>query len=163
MPDADATPDREGYEHTQTGWIALLGLAALPLAWLDPAPTTVPLLSEAAVRVVAAGVILMVTVVFSRLTVRVGAGRLTWHFGLGLLGGSVRLSEIRRAEVVENPMWYGWGLRLTPAGRLYSVGGRRAVAIETVAGRRLRIGTDEPGRLLAALEDFPRNDGRGER
>lgn len=69
------------YEHTHTGWVALVGLAALPVAWLDADPTHLPLISEAAVRILGTGIILLMTVIFSRLTVRVGGGELSWHFG----------------------------------------------------------------------------------
>jgi hypothetical protein len=48
-------------------------------------------------------------------------------------------------------MWYGWSIRLTPHGWLYSVSGLAAVELTLQDGKRLRIGTDEPERLCQAI------------
>jgi hypothetical protein len=52
---------------------------------------------------------------------------------------------------VRNKWWYGWGIRLTPHGWLFNVGGLDAVELELASGRKFRIGTDEPQGLLNAI------------
>lgn len=89
--------------------------------------------------------------VFTSLTVRVTERELTYHFGLGVWRTRVPLHDIERVEVVRNRWWYGFGIRLTPHGWLYNVWGLDAVEITTRAGRRFRLGTDEPRQLRDAL------------
>lgn len=93
-----------------------------------------------------------VAVLFGALTVRVEGGRLRWWFGPGLWTYERALSEIVAARPTRNRWWYGWGIRATLHGWLYNVSGLGAVEIETRDGRRLRIGSDEPERLAAAIE-----------
>jgi hypothetical protein len=64
----------------------------------------------------------------------------------------VQLADIASCAVVQNPWWYGWGIRLTPQGWLYNVAGRSAVEIRLKSGKRFRIGTDEPQQLCQALQ-----------
>jgi len=63
----------------------------------------------------------------------------------------VPLRDVESVEPVKNPWYYGIGLRVTPRGMLYSVSGLSAVEITRRDGSRLRIGTDEPEKLTAAL------------
>src|SRR6056297_3514829 len=94
---------------------------------------------------------LAIGVVFGSMTVRVGEGRLDWWFGPGLWRYSRPLGQVLSATPVENRWWWGWGIRATPHGWLYNVSGLGAVEIATRDGRTLRIGTDEPERLAAAV------------
>ena len=55
------------------------------------------------------------------------------------------------ARIVRNSWWYGFGIRWFPGGTLWNVWGLDAVEFDLVKGRKLRIGTDEPEQLLAAL------------
>jgi hypothetical protein len=55
------------------------------------------------------------------------------------------------ARIVRNRWWYGFGIRLIPHGSLWIVWGLDAVELNLVTGKVLRIGTDEPGALLAAI------------
>jgi hypothetical protein len=88
---------------------------------------------------------------FSSLTVEVGADEIVWFFGPGIWRKRIDRRDVASVEAVRNPWWYGIGIHLTPRGWLYNVGGRDAVEIALVSGRTLRIGTDEPDALLAAL------------
>lgn len=135
------------YEHTQFGWLttallgggALIGLA-VAIGLSAPAPVfPVPLL------------LALAALVFGRLTVRVGRDHLECAFGLGLVRRRIAFRDIAAAEKVRNAWWYGWGIRLTPHGWLWNVAGLDAVELSLRNGRRFRLGTDEPARLLAAL------------
>ena len=54
-------------------------------------------------------------------------------------------------QPVRNPWYCGWGIRLGPTGWLWNVSGFDAVELTLTDGRRFRVGSDEPGQLVAAL------------
>ena len=88
---------------------------------------------------------------FSSLTVEITPTRLIWFFGPGLLRKSIEREAIMGVTPVRNPLWYGWGIHLTPRGWLYNVGGLDAVELALNNGRTLRIGSDETAALARAL------------
>ena len=89
---------------------------------------------------------------FHCLTVEIRHGYLRICFGIGVIRKTIALKEIESAETVRNRWWYGWGIKLTPHGWLFSVSGYDAVQVRLRNGRQYRIGTDEPERLVAAIE-----------
>jgi hypothetical protein len=100
----------------------------------------------------AAGVVLSASaVVFSSLTVRVEAGRLSWFFGPGIARKSVPLSAIAHTEITRTSVLNGWGIHYTPRGWLYNVGGRRAVLVKLREGSQFLLGSDEPETLDRAI------------
>lgn len=88
---------------------------------------------------------------FSILTVEVDGEEVSVRFGVGLIRKRFPLSEIESHSAVRNPWYYGWGLRRTPIGWLYNVSGLEAVEITLKDGRKVRIGTDDPAGLDAAI------------
>ncbi len=132
------------YEHTQLGQVtggALLagaGLALMgPVGWAKAS--------------IAAG-LGVGGALFSSLTVRVTDRELHFYFGPGFWNKRIPLNEITSARAVRNSLWYGWGIRYTPSGWLYNVSGLDAVEIEKTDGARIRVGTDEPAKLVEAIE-----------
>lgn len=89
---------------------------------------------------------------FHALTVEVARGYLRFRFGIGVIHRQFRIIEITDVEKVRNRWFYGWGIKLTPHGWLFSVSGFDAIQIKLKNGRQYRIGTDEPDRLLTAIE-----------
>ena len=88
---------------------------------------------------------------FSSLTVRITPTQLVWYFGPGLWTYQLSLQELRSAEPVRNPWWYGWGIRRVPSGWLYNIAGLSAVEITLADDRKIRIGSDEPEQLSRAI------------
>ena len=88
---------------------------------------------------------------FGALTVTVDESRIVIAFGPGWPRKTIPLTQVRGAGPVRNRWWYGWGIRLTPHGWLWNVSGLDAVEVELSHGRCLRIGTDEPQELTAAI------------
>lgn len=135
------------YEHTQIGYVTVGAcLAGAAITYLssrsDPENRRWwPLLG------LTAGAVL-----FSSLTVRVDDDELRFHFGPGFWTQRIPLDDIQGAEVVRNPLYYGWGIRYTFPGWLYNVSGQQAVELDVRGEEPLRIGTDEPEALLRALE-----------
>jgi hypothetical protein len=139
------------YEHTQVGRLFQVMLAAVALAAAvgavtrpHPAPATV-------VPILVVGLALIS--VFTRLTTRVGEGRLEYEFGLGFWRTRVPIDQIVSVGRVRNAWWYGFGIRLTPHGWLYNVWGFDAVEVRLANGRTFRLGTDEPDRLATAIRE----------
>jgi len=139
----------ENYRHTQIGTLILgiLGVFFVLMAavWL---PARAPL----SFTLMLLAFLLLVAALSGWMTVRVGAGRLQWRLGIGLIGGSARLEDIEEVRIVRNPWYYGWGMHLTQHGWLYNVSGLDGVEVKLSSGKRFRLGTDEPQRLVEALD-----------
>jgi hypothetical protein len=141
------------YRHTQVGWtIIVLVVAAvvaeiLLVVVLAPGSTLALSLSGALAAILAVTLVL-----FSTLTVTVDDAAVRLAFGLEALRREVSLDQIAEARRVRNAWYSGWGVRVIPNGRLYNVGGLDAVELHLDNGRVVRVGTDEPDVLLAAVQ-----------
>jgi hypothetical protein len=136
------------YRHTQkaSAMLWVLGGAVLLLAGLGTRTGE----GRLTVSLVAA-VLVVIIVLFSSLTVEVTESELRLFFGPGLIRKTFRVAEIRDGRLVTNPWYYGWGIHMTPHGWLFNVAGFDAVEVTFDSGRKVRIGSDEPNRLLAAI------------
>jgi hypothetical protein len=142
------------YKHTQPGYVTAGATGAGLLV-------AAKLMSKGGPGALAAFPVIAllggVAVAFSSLTIEIRDGELRSFFGPGLPAKTVKIRDIASVEVVENPWYYGWGIRITPRGWLYNVSGRNAVEVQLKSGKRFRLGTDEPEILhrtiLEALEE----------
>jgi len=91
-------------------------------------------------------------VLFSALTITINQRCLDWYFAFGFWKKNLKIADISSCRIVKNPWYYGWGIRRIPGGWLYSVSGRKAVEIRLRDDGLLRLGSDEPDKLLAALK-----------
>jgi len=143
----------ERYRHTQVGWTLIVLVVAVVLAELTlvafstPRSTLALALAGALVAVVA-----VMLALFSTLTVVVDDRTVSLSFGFGSLRREVLLADVTTARKVRNHWYAGWGVRIIPRGRLYNVGGLDAVELEMDNGRVVRVGTDQPDALLAAVQ-----------
>jgi hypothetical protein len=142
MNDAPST-----YRHTQIGWAllavlfagaGLVAFAASRTGWSPAAWSVFAFLG-------------IVAALFCTLTVEVAGGDVLLRFGPGLIHRRIARAEIARVEAVRNPWHFGWGIRFTPYGWLFSVSGLDAVEVGLISGKAVRIGTDEPAQLAAAI------------
>lgn len=92
-----------------------------------------------------------VVALFASLTTEVTDQEFRFYFGPGFWTRTFSLDTIQGVEVVRNPIWYGWGIRYTPAGWLYNVSGRSAVEVDLGHEGVIRVGTDEPEQLARTL------------
>jgi len=100
----------------------------------------------------AAGSILIVALIlFRSLTIEIDTSELRCFFGDGFIRRRFSLSEITSAIPVRNKWYYGWGVRLTPSGWMFNVSGLDAVEITLISGKRFRIGTDKPNKVVEAI------------
>ena len=140
------------YRHTQRGkvldYVVVWGVLIVAVtALLSDDGFGSTLLVAAFVLVIAS-----IVLVFNRLTVTVGDGKVRAAFGWGWPRRVIDVLDITGFRVVRNPWWYGWGIRKVPGGWMFNVWGLDAVEIDLRSGRKLRIGSDETGDLIAALE-----------
>ena len=135
------------YRHTQPGYVmfgaAAAGLVVCLLVGLATGLWLVPGL--------VALVSLTVLVLMFDLTVEVGEEEIELRFGVGLIRKRVPLRDVVRCDAVRNSFWHGWGIHYVGRGWLYNVSGFDAVELGLPKDRVIRIGTDQPERLAAAI------------
>jgi hypothetical protein len=149
------------YAHTQTGtsvFVVFGVVIALIAAILIPASAShgVPPATELLVLGVVLSLVLVVMLVFSRLTIIIDDERIAWRFGAGWPKFELPLDEIQSARAVTNSIMYGYGIRVIPRGMLYNVSGRAAIELTRTDGKLIRLGTDDPDQLLAAIQSASR-------
>ena len=134
------------YRHTQVSraMVGGMGIALAAAIWWS-------LRVSEPVVVATAVVFGLLLVLFSTLTVSVRDGAMDVFFGPGLIRRRIPIRRINEVRVVRTPWYYGWGIRLTPAGWLWNVSGLDGVEVQFEDGHRFRVGSDEPNRLAEAL------------
>jgi len=135
------------YKHTQVGWYILFFVipVVLILTFASSVTSTVYLLITIAVLVAA-------LVMFCTLTVFAGDTEVGFYFGPGIVRKKFLYSDIESVTQVRNHWLLGWGIRWFGRGWLYNVSGLDAIELKLASGKLLRIGTDEPERLMAFLQ-----------
>jgi hypothetical protein len=133
------------YRHTQVGWLLVALFALVALVVVPPAAGFAPVLAVAGL------IVLVIPLLFGTLTVAIDATHVGLRFGIGLFRKRYALADIRTYRIVRNPWYYGWGIKRIPGGWLYNVSGLSAVELRLRGDRVVRIGTDEPDALQAAL------------
>ncbi len=143
------------YRHTQFGTVIVVGLA---LGIVVEAGVFWVLRDSENVETMLFWIIAPITLVlaactllFYKLTVEVTAEHLKFAFGAGLIRKTIPLADTSACTPVRNRLWHGWGIHYIGAGWLYNVSGLDAVEVLLKSGKRLRIGTDQPGSLAGAL------------
>ena len=94
----------------------------------------------------------LLAISMSVLTIKVDKELVSWQFGLGFPRSSLAIEEIASVEQVRNKWWYGFGIRHILSGaKLYNVEGLDAIEMTTHKGKKIRLGTDDPKKLLRTL------------
>jgi 4-amino-4-deoxy-L-arabinose transferase-like glycosyltransferase len=134
------------YSHTQSGG---------PIVYVLGGFVVLELVTAGALRLPAllllAVVLAVVLALFWSLTVEVDEREIRLRFGIGLIRRHIDRARVVRAHPVRNKWYYGWGIRYTPHGWLWNIGGLAAVELSYTDGTKFRIGTDEPEKLAAAI------------
>ena len=97
-------------------------------------------------------VLVGVGLVGARLTATVDDATIAASFGWGWPRRRIAVTDVVDAGLVRNSWWHGWGIRKVRRGWMFNNAGRDAVELTLVSGRVFRIGTDQPGELLAAID-----------
>ena len=146
------------YENTQPGtfirvmtgsWVVFFGVLAVVMLALGQKEAAVGL---GVVTVMLAVINGIVFALFHSLTVRVSRSEIALSFGVGLIRKQFPIGDISSASIVQNRWYNGFGIRKIRGGWLYNVSGFDAIEIQLKNERKYRIGTDQPKKLLAAVE-----------
>ncbi|MFP6872377.1 MAG: hypothetical protein VCA55_02615 [Verrucomicrobiales bacterium] len=146
------------YEHTQPGkfiramtglWVMIFGVGSVVMVVLGGKEHAFML---SACIVMLAVFTAIIFVLFHSLTVRISRNDMVIAFGVGLIQKNFAIGDIRSVRIVRNRWYHGWGIRKIRGGWLYNVSGYDAVEIQLKNERKYRIGTDQPEKLLAAVE-----------
>ena len=146
------------YEHTQPGtfirimtgsWVVFFGVLAGVMLALGEKEAAIVL---GVITVMLAVINGIVFVLFHSLTVRISPSDIAISFGVGLIRKRFPIGDIRSVRTVRNRWYNGFGIRKIRGGWLYNVSGFDAIEIQLKNERKYRIGTDQPKKLLAAVE-----------
>ena len=152
-----ARPDG-AYHHRQVGWpVVVASMCVLVIA------LTAGINANAMPAILIVGLVSAAVGLFiGSLTVTVDDSHVRLRFGVGVIRKNFALDTIRSCRIVRNPWYHGTGIRMISGGWLYTVGGRMAVELERTDSSVVRIGTDEPTELLAAIQQAAQlsDDGR---
>jgi hypothetical protein len=140
------------YEHTQKSYLTIIVIAAAMVFMGIVLAITGFNWIVIAVDIAVLIILVVVLMQFSSLTVTIWEDKLEVRFGPGLFREYFNLGDIASSRIVKNPWYYGWGIRITPQGQLYNVSGFFAVEITLKTSSRVRIGTDVPDELKAAID-----------
>jgi hypothetical protein len=142
--------EMELYRHRQVG--TLIVAVMIPVALLCAAGSFLAPNTPAFVPWLVAGILLLVLWLFASLTVTITENSIAAAFGPGLIHKTIPLERIVSAHAVHNSWLCGWGIRFIPGGTMFNVSGLEAVELEYSNGGKFRIGTDEPVKLEAAIQ-----------
>lgn len=100
-------------------------------------------------------VFLICLLILYKLTIIVDNTTVSFKLGIGLLGKSYQISEIKSCNSVKNLWIYGVGIRKLPNGWLYNVSGFKAIELRFKNSTRvIRIGTDRPDEIAGVIKEL---------
>jgi hypothetical protein len=140
------------YEHRQAG-SAILAFMLIPI--IGVAVALVPVAPQGTLFSLLLFLLMMVFISynFSSLTVKVDAEKVLLFFGPGFISRAIPIETIDNVCVVRNAFWMGLGIHFIRGGTIYNVSGLDGIEITLKSGRLVRIGSDAPDALAAAVED----------
>ena len=137
------------YKHTQIGHLMIGVLLAL-IAYFS---VLVYVSEYDLVVIISMLAVIAILSSFLSLTVQISQGILKIRFGYGIFSKTFNIQDISSARVAEHRWYYGWGIKYWwwPRTWIYSVSGMQSIEIILQNGKRYRIGTDEPEKVIEAL------------
>ncbi|WP_299004685.1 hypothetical protein [uncultured Shewanella sp.] len=97
-------------------------------------------------------VIIVISILFSTLTIKVSNAHISWFFGPYFWRKKVLLKEVVSIKKVRNKWYCGFGIRLQSTGWLYNVSGLTAVQLTLKDGTHISLGTHDADNLLKVIE-----------
>jgi hypothetical protein len=145
------------YKKKQIGWPIIWCTFPAIAVLIGVALFAVPK-DQQAIFLIAPGLLLIVLLLFRDMTVSVDDEAISIKYGTGLVKKNISLNDIADCQKVRNKWWMGWGIRVGPGFTLYNISGLDAVEL-TIKDkkRKIRIGTEEPDELCAAITSRLKN------
>lgn len=144
------------YQHRQSGTKALVlipiaAVVGVTVMLTLNGPTRPPLIVPIAIIGAVVALVTVIVAIFSTLITEVTDDAVVVGFRFGAMQRRIPFSDIVRAERASIAWWHGTGVKYGWTTTSYLVRPGPAVALVLKSGRTLRIGTDDPDGLLAAL------------
>lgn len=141
----------QAYKHRQWGYVTFAGIPVLAVTILA-INEWAQIIPPFAIGIIF-GLLTIVAIIFSSMTIEVNESEVSWFFGPGVLKKQIPLEEIAGCRKVKNPIWMGFGIHAFGTGWIYNVSGLLGIEIELKGGSFIRLGTDQPNYLVQAIED----------
>jgi len=139
------------YEHTQIGTFLRCALGSIASFLFVLFAATMP--QEAMPYCFIVPLLLVCfLLLFHSQTVSVSRNDISLRFGIGLIRTSFAVVDIESATIYRCRWYEKMGIQKIWHGWSYRVSGRDAIELRYKDGHKYRIGTDEPEKLLAAIE-----------
>ena len=98
------------------------------------------------------GILILIYLLFYGMTTKIDDERIVISLGIGLIKETIEINEIRSMDIVKNPWYVGWGVRLIPNGTLYNAAGLESLELKFKGTKEvIRIGTKNPTQLRSEI------------
>jgi len=145
------------YSHMQVGvvqfWAGLIGLIIILITAYFFQDVILLLLIPIIALIIGIGF-------FSTMTVEIRSDAIKVLFGpVTVIKRTFSFETMKSYRLVKNPWYYGYGIRWIPQGTLYNIAGSDALEITLHSGKIIRIGTDEPDKMIEVFEKVTSHTG----
>ncbi|SDK28979.1 hypothetical protein SAMN04488540_12441 [Ferrimonas sediminum] len=132
------------YRRTQFSVWMIVGLSLLIVTFWWQGCDSLPVL-------LLSSLVLVVGALFSSLTIEVHQGFVRWYFGPRVWRRQIRINQIDAVSVVSRDQDGRWPVHLGRSGWAYQVSGHYSVELMLRCGKIIRLGTDCPDEVVAAI------------
>ncbi len=99
--------------------------------------------------------LLICLLLFYKLTIIVDSKTVSFKLGIGLIGKSYNISNIKSCTPVSNSIFYGIGIRMLSNGWLYNVSGLKAIELQFNSKKSIiRIGINQPDKISQLIQSL---------
>jgi hypothetical protein len=105
----------KAYKEFQFGWLVVIIIFFMEMFFsylymneLGDRPLTTN------VFFIVSGMNVVILLLFYGMTVTVDHEKIKISFGVGLISKAIKIASIKSIEVINNPWYYGWGIRFIP-------------------------------------------------
>jgi hypothetical protein len=147
------------YDHTQSARLYLL-LLVIAIGMFGSAFYIDEIVVQSVI-LCSGALMLLLAFSFCHLSVRDEVVELLITFGpLPLFKRRLKYCELEKVEQARSTIMDGWGIHMSPSGGwVWNLWGYDCVDVWYREGRKLRIGTDDPERLVEFLQEKVRQNG----
>lgn len=98
---------------------------------------------------------LICLLIFYKLTIIVDSTHVSFKLGIGLVGKTYKIKDLKSCKSVANSALNGIGIRMLPNGWLYNVSGLKAIELQFVNKKSVvRIGTNNPDEISQLVQSL---------
>ena len=97
--------------------------------------------------------------VFYKLTIIIDETNVSFKLGIGLVGKSYKITDIKSCKSAPNSALNGIGIRMLSNGWLYNVSGLKAIELQFNNRKSIiRIGTNKPDEISSVIQKLINNE-----